>query len=172
MILSNVNYVKKVIFPLEILPLISLGSAFFHALISLLVWFIAYLAIYGLPHLTAFFLPLIFLPLMLFILGISWGLASLGVYLRDVSQLVGILTTVFMFLSPIFYPLAIVPAAYRPLLYLNPLLPPIEMTRAVLFYGKNPDWILLGGYMLFAFITAWMGFAWFQKTRKGFADVL
>lgn len=172
LILANVNYVKKVIFPLEILPWVALGSAMFHAIISLGVWLGAYVFFFGLPHVTALFLPLIFLPLALFIIGLSWILASLGVYLRDVSQFVGILTTVLMFLSPIFYPVTALPEAYRSFLLLNPLMPAIEQTRNVLFWGKFSDLGMLGGYFLVSSCIAWLGFAWFQKTRKGFADVL
>lgn len=172
LILANVNYVKKVIFPLEILPWVTLGAALFHASISLVVWLGAYCLFFGLPHPTIFFLPLILMPLCFFIMGVSWALASLGVYLRDVTQIVGLLTTVLMFLSPIFYPITALPEAYRPLLMLNPLMPAIEQSRVVLFWGNSPDWILLGGYYVAMICLGWLGFAWFQKTRKGFADVL
>jgi len=172
LILSNVNYVKKVVFPLEILPCVALASALFHGLISLGVWMVAYLIFFGMPHLTVLYLPLVILPFLLFILGVSWALASLGVFLRDVSQFIGVVTTVLMFLSPIFYPVAALPEAYRSLLYLNPLMPVIEQTRAVLFWGKAPDFGMLGIYWVLAAFVAWLGFAWFQKTRKGFADVL
>jgi lipopolysaccharide transport system permease protein len=172
LILANVNYVKKVIFPLEILPWVVFGSAMFHAAISIGVWLTAYALLFGLPHITALLLPLIFLPLALLIMGVSWMLASLGVYLRDVSQFVGILTTMLMFLSPIFYPVTALPEKYRPFLLLNPLAPAIEQTRNVLFWGKIPGLAMLGGYFLAASCVAWLGFAWFQKTRKGFADVL
>ena len=121
LILSNVNYVKKVVFPLEILPWVALGSALFHTFISLGVWLIAYLILFGMPHPTVLFLPLVILPLLLLIMGLTWGLASLGVYLRDVSQLIGLFTTVLMFLSPIFYPASALPEQYRHLLLFNPL---------------------------------------------------
>ena len=104
LILSNTNYVKKVVFPLEILPFVALLSALFHTLISLGVWLIAYTLFFGIPHLTVFYLPLVLLPFCLFLMGLSWALASLGVFLRDVSQFIGLLTTALMFLSPIFYP--------------------------------------------------------------------
>ena len=172
LILSNANYVKKVVFPLEILPLVSMGSAFFHMLISLGVWFIFYLAFFGLPHLTALLLPLVLLPIVLFTLGVSWFLASLGVYLRDVAQITGLITTTLMFLSPIFYPASSLPEDYRPLLLLNPLAPAIEMVRDVLVWGKQPDWLFLSLYLAAAAAISALGFAWFQKTRKGFADVL
>lgn len=172
LIVSNQNYVKKVVFPLEILPWITLGAALFHGAISLGVWLIAHLIFFGLPHATLLYFPLILLPLGLLIMGLSWALASLGVYLRDAGQFIGLFTTVLMFLSPIFYPISALPEAYRPLLYLNPLTPIIEQTRCVLFWGRTPDLALLGLYLLATSIIAWLGFAWFQKTRKGFADVL
>ena len=172
LILANTNYVKKVIYPLEILPWVSLGSALFHGIVSLLVWFMAFIIFFGVPHLTALYLPLILLPFCFFIMGLSWALASLSVFLRDVGQLVGVLTTMLMFLSPIFYPATALPESYRALLYMNPLTPVIEQAREVLFWGNAPDFSLLGGYLLLTSIVAWLGFALFQKTRKGFADVL
>jgi lipopolysaccharide transport system permease protein len=172
LILSNVNYVKKVVFPLEILPTVTLLSAMFHALISLGVWFLAYGLFFSIPHATVLLLPLIVLPFVMFIMGLSWVLASLGVYLRDVSQIIGVITSVLMFMSPIFYPVTAFPEDFRYLLYLNPLTPVIEMTRDVLYWGRTPDFQLLGTFWLATFLIAWIGFAWFQKTRKGFADVL
>ncbi|MBC7126082.1 MAG: ABC transporter permease [Bacteroidales bacterium] len=171
-ILSNPNYVKKVVFPLEILPFVVLLSALYHALISLGVWFIAYTVLFGVPYKTIFFLPLIILPFCFFIMGISWILASLGVFLRDVSQFIAILTTVLLFLSPIFYPATALPEFYRNFIYLNPLTTVIEQTRGTLFWGEMPNFIITLCYWLATALFAWIGFAWFQKTRKGFADVL
>lgn len=172
LILSNPNYVKKVVFPLEILPFVALLSALYHALISLIVWLAAYILLIGIPHVTIGWLPLVILPFCILIMGFSWALASLGVYLRDVVQVIGVLTSMLMFLSPIFYPATALPEAYRDLLYLNPLTPVIEQTRDVLFWGKSPDFLIIGFYWLIATGVAWLGFAWFQKTRPGFADVL
>ncbi|NCU38325.1 ABC transporter permease [Candidatus Saccharibacteria bacterium] len=172
LILSNVNYVKKVIFPLEILPFVSLGAAIFHAFISLFVWLLAYLIFFGVPHITILYFPLILIPLSFFILGSAWILSALGVYLRDVSQVCGLLTTVLMFLSPIFYPVTAIPESYRIFLYANPLMPAIEQARSIMFFGNNPDWTILFGYWVAMLCVAWIGFVWFQKTRKGFADVL
>jgi lipopolysaccharide transport system permease protein len=172
LILGNPNYVKKVVFPLEILPWVNLGSALFHGGISLGVWLLAYVIFFGTPHLTALYLPLILLPLFFLIMGLSWALASLGVYLRDVAQFVGIVTSTLMFLSPIFYPVTALPERYRGLLYINPMTPVIEQTRDVLYWGKAPDLFMLGIYLVVTALIAWLGFAWFQKTRKGFADVL
>lgn len=172
LILSNVNYVKKVVFPLEILAWASLGSALFHMAISLLVWLIFYAALNLSLNWTILFLPLILFPLVMFIMGISWFLASLGVYLRDIAQVVGVATTILMFLTPIFFPVASLPEKYRPLIYANPLTFIIEQARDVLIWGKLPDWTWLGIYTLGGALVAFAGFAWFQKTRKGFADVL
>lgn len=172
LILANVNYVKKVVFPLEILPWVGLGAALFHGVISLAVWLIAYLVLFGVPHATVLYLPLIILPLVLCIMGASWFLAALGVYLRDVSQFIGVIITVLMFLSPVFYSAETLPEAYRGFLYMNPLTPAIEQARAVLYWGQAPDLGLLLVCLLISLCVAWFGFVWFQKTRKGFADVL
>lgn len=172
LILSNTNYVKKVVFPLEILPWVSIGSALFHSAISLFVWLIAYTVIFGAPHPTVLLIPLVIAPLLLFTVGISWALASLGVFLRDVAQLIGMITTVLMFLSPIFYPATALPEKYRHLLFLNPMTPAIEQARALLYWGTAPDWKVAISYLASSSAIAWLGFAWFQKTRKGFADVI
>ena len=172
LILANVNYVKKVIFPLEILPVVSLGSALFHALISLAVWLIAYGIFFGVPPVTIFLAPLVIVPLLFFTLGITWIFASLGVYVRDISQFVGMAMTVLMFLSPIFYPITAIPEKYRFFIELNPISPAIEQIREVLFFGTVPDLQMAFVYWISSFAVAFLGFAWFQKTRKGFADVL
>lgn len=172
LVLSNANYVKKVVFPLEILPWVSMGSAIFHTSISVSVWLLAYLILFGLPSPTVLMLPVVLIPLVFLTMGLSWLLSSLGVYLRDVAQFIGIVTTVLLFLSPIFYPASALPLEYRALIYLNPLTPVVELTRDVLYWGKAPDWSMWGAYLAASMIVAWAGFAWFQRTRKGFADVL
>lgn len=172
MIIGNVNYVKKVVFPLEILPVIAMLAALFHTAISLGVLLAAYVLFKGFVHWTAIFIPFVFFPLILLSLGMAWILASLGVFLRDVGQTIGLLTTVMMFLAPVFYPLTAVPEALRPLIMLNPLTFIIEQARNALVWGFLPDWVGLGIYTLTSAVIAWIGYAWFQKTRKGFADVL
>lgn len=172
LILGNVNYVKKVVFPLEILPVISMGAALFHTLVSLLVLLAAFVFLNGHVQWTVVFLPLVFLPLIVFALGVAWFLASLGVYLRDVGQVIGLLTTILMFLSPIFYPVTALPERFQSWILANPLTFIIEQARAVLVWGKMPAFGGLGLYAAIASVVAWAGFAWFQKTRKGFADVL
>lgn len=172
LILANPNYVKKVVFPLEILPSVAMGAALFHALASLVVWMIFHLVLYGLPHLTALLFPVVLLPLLFLIMGILWFLASLGVYLRDIGQLIGVITTAMLFLSPIFYPISELPEKYQALLLANPLALVIEQARGVLIWGRQPDWTLYGIYFGASALLAWLGFVWFQTTRKGFADVL
>ncbi len=172
LILSNVNYVKKVVFPLEILPFVGLLSAAYHMAISFGVWLIAYVILFGWPQATVLLLPLVIFPFALLIMGLSWALASLGVFLRDVSHFIGVVVTMLMFLSPIFYPASSVPETHRHMLYFNPLTSAIELTRDVLYWGKLPDFLVLVLYWLIAGVVAWVGFWWFQKTRKGFADVL
>jgi len=127
---------------------------------------------FGLPDFFIFDLFLVILPLALVIVGLSWILASLGVYLRDVSQIIGVVTTVLMFLSPIFYPVVSLPEEYRPFMELNPITFVVEQARDVMIWSKDLDWSGWAFQMLFSTLVAWLGFAWFQKTRKGFADVL
>ena len=172
LILSNINYVKKVVFPLEILPVIAMGATLFHSLISLGVLLTTVVLFNGYLHWTVIFTPLVLLPLVIFTLGLAWMLASLGVFLRDVGQTIGIFTMVMLFLSPVFYPATALPEEFRPWLMANPLTFIIEQTREVLIWGRMPNWTGLGGYTLIAFAMAWAGYAWFQKTRRGFADVL
>lgn len=169
---SNVNYVKKVIFPLEILPWVSLGSSLFHTAISLGVWVVFFLIFFGVPQVTILLFPFVMLPVILLAMGLSWLLASLGVYLRDVGQVVSLLVTALMFLSPIFFPISALPAEYQKLMQLNPLTLAIEQARDVLIWGRLPAVSEYAGYFLFNAIIAVLGFAWFQKTRRGFADVL
>ena len=172
LILSNTNYVKKVVFPLEILPWVILSTSLFHMMVSFIVWLIFYIIFFGQPHLTLLIMPLILIPLIFVTIGITWILASLGVYLRDVSQIVGIMTTTLMFLSPIFYPLSSLPKKYQAILYFNPLTVIIEQTHESLIWGHIPDLFILAVFTCISIVMAWVGFAWFQKTRKGFADVL
>lgn len=172
LILTNVNYVKKVIFPLEILPVVTLGSSLFHAGVNLAVLLIFLAATGHIPAWTSLLLPIVIAPLMLLILGLSWLLASIGVFVRDVGQFVGMILTVLMFLSPIFYPISALPEEVQGYLFLNPLALPIEQARDVLIWGTTPDWGALGIYFGFTLVTAWAGLFWFEKTRKGFADVL
>ena len=172
LVLSNPNFVKKIVFPLETLAWMTIGSALFHLTISFVVWLLFHVFIRGAPSWTVLWLPVILLPLILCTLGVTWILSSLGVFVRDVSQAAGLFTTGLMFLSPVFYEASSVPERFRWLLYLNPLTFPIEQARRVLLDATVPD---VAGLILFlgaGSLVAWLGLAWFQRTRGGFADVI
>ncbi|WP_455921254.1 ABC transporter permease [Pseudomonas putida] len=172
LIVGNVNYVKKVVFPIEILPIVAACAALFHAFVSLVVWLLAYSLLIGIPHWTALLLPLVIIPQLMLILGLSWFLASLGVFLRDAAQTTAILTTVLMFLAPVFFPVKNLPEKFQSLIMANPMTFIIEQSRTVLVLGQLPDFVGLGLYFIIALFIMWAGYSWFQKTRKGFSDVL
>jgi lipopolysaccharide transport system permease protein len=172
LILSNVSYVKKIVFPLDVLPVVAIGAALFHSLVSVAVLLAVFGVLNGYLQWTAIFFPLVMLPLVVLTLGFAWMLASLGVYLRDIAQPIGLAMTVLLFASPVFYPISALPERVRPWLMLNPLTFIIEQARAVLIFGQMPNWWGLLLYSAIAIVVAWAGYAWFQKTRKGFANVL
>ena len=172
LIVANTNYVKKVVFPLEILPLVNVLSAVFHASISLAAWLAVYAIFVGAPQISALFFPLILLPVWGLLFGFSLFLAAFGVYLRDVSQIIGPMMTALLFLSPVFYPVTSFPEDYRFILYLNPLTIIVEQARDILFWGKIPNAFMLGSLWIFSLIVGLLGYVWFKKVRNGFADVL
>lgn len=172
LILGNVNYVKKVIFPLEILPLVSAGAVFFNSLISLLVLMVAQLLFKGRVPLTALYFPLVVLPLLMLGLGISWFLSALTVYIRDIAQITSIFTSILMFVSAVFFPVTSLPEKYQTIMFFNPVAVVVSESRKVLVFGETPNWAMLGVLLLFGALVASAGYWWFQKTRKGFADVL
>jgi len=172
LIVSNVNYVKKVIFPLEVIPCITILSSLVHAVISFLVWFIAYFILIGVPGWQVVFLPLVLTPLITLSLGVSYILSSLGVYMRDIGQTMGIISSVLMFLSPIFFPIDRLSETFQKIILINPLTFIIQEARGVLIWREMPDFYGLLIYMGISSLVFILGFIWFQKTRKGFADVL
>ncbi|MBS0157027.1 MAG: ABC transporter permease [Nitrospira sp.] len=172
LIVNHSNYVKKIVFPLEILAWTYLGSALFHAAVSALVLIVVYGLLHHGLHWTMLLLPLLLLPLSLVTLGMSWFLASAGVFVRDIGQASGPLTTVMLFLSPVFYPAAAFPESYRVLLYANPLTFLITQAQDLLIWGKAPSWVGIALYWAGSYLVAWCGLLWFLKTRKAFADVL
>lgn len=172
LILAHTSYVKNVIFPLEMLPAVMVASALLTLVGTLLiVLLLQWLLGSGLSW-TALLLPIVIAPLALFLLGLSWFLAALGVYIRDVQQLIAPLVQLLMFLSPVFYPVTALPESIRPWLQLNPLALVIEQTRGIVLFGQPPAWtpyfLCLGASLVVALLGAY----WFARTRKGFADVL
>jgi lipopolysaccharide transport system permease protein len=172
LVVGHPNFVKKVVFPLDVLPVVSLGTALFHFAIGFAIWLAFHLALRGAPPATALWLPAVVLPLALFALGCAWVLASLGVYLRDIGHVMPVVATVLLFASPVFYPLDALRGTLRALVQASPLTVPVENARRVLMEGRPPDFEALALYTLVAGVLAWAGYAWFQGTRKGFADVL
>lgn len=172
LIVSNANYVKKVVFPLEVLPWVSVLTAMFSLVVNLLVWMAFYLISTGLPPVTALLAPVVMLPMILFMTGIAWLLSALGVFLRDTAQITAIITTAVMFLTPIFYPIDAIPASFRSVLYINPLAPIVSQMRDVLMWGKGLDPVVYPLCIVVSIATFFFGYAFFQRTRKGFADVL
>jgi len=172
LVTSRPNFVKKVVFPLEILPWMALCSALLHALISLAL-LIVFCVAAGIPLQPGTVLvPVVLLPLFLQTLGLSWILASLGVYLRDLSHGIGMLTTVALFFSPVFYPVDALPPVYRAFMAWNPITLPVVQLRDVMLWGNAPDWTAWSVNLAAGCALGALGYWWFQKTRRGFADVL
>jgi lipopolysaccharide transport system permease protein len=171
-ILANHSYVKKIVFPLEILVAVTTVTALFGVLINLLIWTIFHIYLLGFPPITALALPLIFIPLVMLALGASWFLASLGVFIRDIAHGLTLLITLLLFLSPVFYPISALPQQFQQLIHFNPLSFVIEQTRNLLIWGVWPSITQMAIYWFLCFFLMCLGFAWFQKTRRGFADVI
>ncbi|MBZ9888585.1 ABC transporter permease [Mesorhizobium sp. BR1-1-3] len=172
LIVSNANYVKKIVFPIQILPVVSSGAALFQAAVSLLILLVFGFIIFGRVPATVVLAPVVFAPLIALVLGIAWILASIGVYFRDMSQIVTPVVTATMFLSPVFFQRTSLPTWLQPWLSLNPLAIPVESFRDVVIFGTMPDWTSLAYYSGAAIVVAGFGYQFFQKTRRGFADVL
>ncbi len=172
LIVANANYVKRVVFPLEILPWVATLAALFHTTVSTLVLAAFILVENGALPPTALLAPVVLLPLVLITAGACWALAALGVFFRDVGQTIGLVTTVLLFLSPVFYPPAAVPPEFRALVEWNFLTPVMEAFRSVLYYGRAPDWLAWLYLMAAGLVVAWLGLRAFEHSRKGFADVI
>jgi len=172
LIIAHASYVTKVVFPLEILPVVALLTSLVNAGISLAIVVLGQLALNGVLHWTLIFLPLIMLPYLMFVLALLMFFAACGVFLRDLAQIVTLLITMSLFLTPIFYPLTAVPAAFQTAMRLNPLTLIVEQGRAVVVEGVLPDFLSLGLYFGCATLALAVSFWFFQRLRPGFADVL
>tara|TARA_R110000796_G_scaffold54365_1_gene127151 strand:+ start:7868 stop:8689 length:822 start_codon:yes stop_codon:yes gene_type:complete len=172
LIIANANYVKKVVFPLEVLTLVTLLAALFHLAAGYIILLILMTLSSWEFSWHMLLVPIIFAPFAILVLGLTWGLSAIGVYLRDIGQLIAPVLTAMMFLSPIFYPLSSVSDKFMWIYQLNPLTFVIEQVRAVMLQGVQPNWVGLGYYSLASLLIGYLGFVVFQKTRKGFADVL
>ncbi len=172
LITGNQQYVKKVVFPLPILSVVTIGAALFHLIAGLVILFIFMIASGSTPSWTILYTPLVLLPFIMLMLGTSWILSSLCVFIRDIAQLMGVLVTVLLFLAPIFYPLSAVPEIYQPWMYLNPLTAVIEEFRGVALFGQHPNWLVLAIYYVISTIVIFIGFSFFKRTKGAFADVV
>lgn len=172
LIIRNTNYIKKIVFPLEVLSFVSIISNLIHLCIGLLLLLAIYLVINVQLHVAVLYLPLILFPFVIILLGTSYILSSLGVYFRDIGQIIGLVVMAVLFLSAIFYPIESVPEQYRIWFYMNPVAFTVEEFRDALIWGRSPHWQWLSFYYAISMIVGWLGLFWFQKTRKGFADVL
>ena len=166
------NLVKKIVFPLDVLPVVAIGTAAFHMAVGFVIWLVFHVVAIGAPPLTALLFPVVFAPLVLMTLGVCWFLAAIGVYLRDVGHIVPVVSAVLLFASPVFYPLEALKPPLRTIVAFSPLTTPIEQARQVLLAGEIPRWDVWVAYTAVAIVVAWLGAAWFRATRKGFADVL
>lgn len=172
LIVGQPNYVKKVVFPIEILPVVRVAAALVTALLSLAILLVAQMLVGQTPSLSAFLAPLILLEMVPMLLGVAWAISALGVFLRDIAQFVGIVSSMLLFLSPIFFPSTSIPQSMRALIYLNPLVTPMEQLRAVTVQQGLPDFSILAQHFLLSVLFAGLSFLLFRRLSRGFADVL
>ena len=171
-VVSRANLVKRVVFPLETLPVSQTVAAIANQMFGTIALLLGILVIRHELHLTTLYLPILLIPQLLVMLGGAWLLASLGVFIRDIVQGISLVLTAWMYMTPIIYPETIVPAAYRPFINLNPFTPLIRSYRRVMLDGAPPDWAGLAYFFAFALIAFVFGYWWFARTRKNFADVV
>jgi len=169
---ENVNLVKRVVFPVEALPVNLVLAALVQQLLGTIVLLIAALIFEHALHPTALLLPVLLVPQLMATAGLGWLMASLGVFIRDMPQFNQLLLMAWMYLTPIFYPENIIPDQYRWLVNLNPMAPLIRSYRRILLEGRMPDWRGLGYTLAFAIVCFVVGYWWFVRTKKAFADVL
>jgi lipopolysaccharide transport system permease protein len=172
LMLENANYVKRVVFPLDILPWTMVLSGIFHLSMNVLVFCLLSFFVFQQLSPMVLLLPLVLAPLVLLTVAVSWVMSSLGVYLRDVAQVAPVVATAMFFLSSAIIPVDAVPAQYQLVFKLNPLTFFIDQARAVALWGQQPDWIGLGWYAIGGVAAVFAAHAWFRRTSRGFADVL
>ncbi|HEY9778137.1 MAG TPA: ABC transporter permease [Planktothrix sp.] len=171
-ILESPNLVKRAVFPLEILPLVGVISAVLNELPALGILFVATIIFFHQVHVTALFLPLILVSQVLFVSGLSWWLASLGVYIRDFRHVMTLALSAWMYATPIVYPPTALPANLQFMLWLNPMAGIVGDYRHVLLDGRPPDWKMYAVYTTVALVICLAGHRFFMNTKKSFADVM
>lgn len=171
-VVAHANLVKRVVFPLEILPVSIVLTALLNQMFGTTALVIAAMIIRGELHATLLWLPVLLVPQMLVMLGLAWLVASLGVFLRDIVQGIALLLTAWLYLTPIIYPESVVPARFKPFITANPFTHLIHSYRRIMLEGSMPDWRGLGYFTAFALVCFVFGYWWFARTRKNFADVI
>ena len=171
-VVGNISFVKKIVFPIEVLPIVCMISTLFHAFVSFLILLIGYFFIVGPIPPGVLLIPLLLIPLIFFALGSMWFISSLGVYFRDVGQFTGTSVTLLMFFSPIFYPASSIPHDLRWIIELNPITQVLEQSRGILFFGNPINFKSLLIPLLSSALFCWAGYVFFVVTKKGFSDVL
>ena len=172
LVVANPNFVKKIVFPLQLLPWVLTLTILLHALLAVAVWLLVYAVLHGTPPATALFAPLLLAALAPLLLGAGWLLAATGVVVRDVGQLTGLVSHALLFLTPIFYSADAAPPVLRALLALNPLTFVVEQMRSVLYLGRAPAWDGLAAYVAASSLFAWLALVLFLRLRRGFADLV
>ena len=172
LVINNSSFVKKVIFPIDILVWIPIGGAIFHLCLGLFPWIILVLVSGGSITISSLLLPVVLFPFVLFTVGLSWFLSALGVYIRDLGQVIGVGIQLLLYLGPIIYPSEVLPISFRWLIYLNPITIPVEQFRNILNFGLFPDFTALAAYTVVSLLMLSAGRLFFEKTRHGFADVI
>jgi homopolymeric O-antigen transport system permease protein len=171
-IVTHANLVKRVVFPLETLPTAQALAALAHQMFGTVALIVAALIIRGHLHLTILLFPLVLIPQFLFTLGAAWLIASLGVFLRDITQGIGLLLMAWLYLTPIIYPESIVPERFRTMISLNPFTPLVRNYRRLFLDGLMPDWKGLAYFSVISVLLFVFGYWWFARTRKNFADLI
>jgi lipopolysaccharide transport system permease protein len=172
LVTGNPNFVKKVVFPLELLPVITVATALIHAFIGIAVWVTGYILLVGAPKASVIVFPLILICFVPVLLGLGWLLSSVGVVVRDISQLTSMLNHTLLFLTPIFYSIEAAPPLVQTMLMINPLTSIVEHVRRVLFYGQMPALKGVAVYFVLATLFAWFSLVLFRRLRPSFADMV
>lgn len=172
LIVTKASYVRKMVFPLEVLPVVSLVQVLVKAGTSLIILAAGTLLLDRKLPWTFALVWLPFVPMILYTLGVAWFLAAMGVFIRDIAQVIAIPVQLLFFLSGIVHPISRVPERFRPLMLLNPIAQLVEAVRRLALWGLMPDWIALAGVFLGGLVVFQLGYLFFMKSRRAFADVL
>lgn len=172
LIISNANYVKKLVFPLEILAWTVVGNALVHFFIGFIILFLFSFIAFGTIKLTAVYIPVVVAPFIILMVAVVWFISAVGVFFRDVEQVIGVLVTVLLFTSPILFPIDALPDGYAKFIYINPLTIIVQEMRGVLLWGQPPNAGLLIAYSAVSLLFAWGSRYIFERLRGAFADVI